>query len=248
MPKARSGFFNGGVRVRNAVLIVIAAAACWLAASCDKQLGPEPPLPAGTITPTASAAGTAASTATLTHTATMTMTATLYATSTPVVYRFETGISGWSLNTPGSFPQSAGFVDYWTNTEPAYILSGAGSLGINCALGATAMGRRGDFSIDLAASPAVMCGKSMTVKIFVTPELAALASNPYQIFYFTVDAASQIVTFGTAVSLTTTGWNTIALPVEACNPVKMAGIRIKSFDGANALSYDGAVFIDEIGW
>jgi len=207
--------------------------------SCNKN--PEQITPStSTMTPTI--------TATFTITATVTLTRTPFETSTPVVYRFETGNNGWTFKTPDIYPQSAGFIDWYINTETVYIYSGLGSLGINCLLQAEPMARRGDLSIDLSSSPAGMFGKTIMARVLVTPELASLVSNPYQIMSFIVPDQSSSVIFGTPISMTTTGWNEFVFSVDYDGPVKMVGIRIKSKDGASALKYEGPVFIDEINW
>ncbi len=181
-------------------------------------------------------------------TSTVTMTRTPVNTSTPVVYRFETDAIGWDLKTPDIYPQSAGFIDYWINTETAYIYSGIGSLGINCHLAAEPMARRGDLSIDLSSSPAGMFGKTITARVYVTPELAVLTTNPYNIMSFIVLNDTSGVIFGSPVSMTTTGWNEFSFLINYDALVKMVGIRVRSNDGGSALTYDGPIFVDEIKW
>ncbi|HRU39176.1 MAG TPA: hypothetical protein P5511_04805 [Candidatus Goldiibacteriota bacterium] len=218
----------------NYTALFIATAICCLA--CSKVVPALPAEPTLTVTMT------------VTVTLTATQTRTPVNTSTPVVYRFEQGASGWTLKTPDVYPQSAGFIDMFTNTEPAFIYAGAGSLGINCSLKAAPMARRGDFSVDLSAEPAGFFGKTIRARIYVTAGLASLASNPYAVSGFVVSAGTGSVYFSAPFAMTNTGWNVFSLPVSFDAAVSMAGIRVRSEDGANALTYEGMIYIDEISW
>jgi hypothetical protein len=191
---------------------------------------------------------TLTATATSTITATITSTRTPVDTATPVVYRFETDTNGWQLKTPDIFPQSLGFIDYYINTESAYIYTGAGSLGINCHLAAEPMARRGDLSVDLSSAPAGMYGKTIMARVFVTADLAALTENPYTIMSFIVSNDTSGVIFSDPISMTTTGWNDFLFSINYDAAVKMVGIRVRSSNGASALTYDGPIFVDEINW